>query len=219
MKRCILLFLWITYGLVGFGQDTPPFWNDIQKFKTADKISPPPVAPILFVGSSSFTMWSDLKQAFPGKPVLNRGFGGSSLPDLIRYSYDVVLPYRPKQVVIYCGENDLAASKDVSPEEVLRRLQTFFQMIRINLPEAKISYVSMKPSPSRAVIQDRLIQANAMIKNFLENEKNTSYIDVYGDMLDENGDFCRELFLQDMLHMNSDGYAIWKRVIEPHLIK
>ena len=219
MNRLVIYFLFLTIYVEGLGQDAPPFWNDIQKFKSGDAISPLPIAPILFVGSSSFTLWKNLSDAFPGRPVLNRAFGGSSLPDLIRYAYDVVLPYRPKQVVIYCGENDLAASPNVTSEEVLKRLRTFFEIIRINLPGTKISFVAMKPSPSRAAIQERVIVANNLIRNFLEGQRNTSYIDVYPAMLDDKGNFRRELFLQDMLHMNQEGYAIWKRLIEPHLLQ
>src|SRR6478672_11629075 len=81
----------------------PTYWNDIQQFKKQDSISFPAAGKILFVGSSSFTYWKDVQQYFPGHPILNRGFGGSSLPDVIRYAADIILPYQPKQILIYCG--------------------------------------------------------------------------------------------------------------------
>src|SRR5690349_4784090 len=102
MRKFLLAsFLWIAcYGV--HAQSAPPFWKEIVDFKKADSAQLPLSRPIVFVGSSSFTKWTDIKEYFPGYPILNRGFGGSTLPDVIRYCYDVILPYRPKQVFIYC---------------------------------------------------------------------------------------------------------------------
>src|SRR6476620_3305379 len=127
-----------------------PYQNDIQAFKRADSISASPSHAIVFVGSSSFTKWTDVADYFPGYTIINRGFGGSTLVDVIRYTYDVILPYQPKQVVIYCGENDLAASDTVTAAEVVQRFKTLYAIIRQNLPNAVVDFVSMKPSPSRA---------------------------------------------------------------------
>jgi lysophospholipase L1-like esterase len=147
MKRILFLLLFVLPGTVMMAQSAPLFWTDIVAFKKKDSTTPPPAIPILFVGSSSFTRWNDLQAAFPGYPVLNRAFGGSTLKDVIRFSYDVILPYKPKQVLIYCGENDLASADSISTDEVLRRVQTLFAIIRTNLPETQISFVSIKPSP------------------------------------------------------------------------
>src|SRR5437870_5399481 len=105
---------------------SPPFWNDIQNFKKQDSIHFPLKNAILFICSSSFTKWTDVQDYFPGYTIINRGFGGSTLLDVIRYAYDVILPYQPKQVVIYCGENDLAASDTVSATDVVQRFKTLF---------------------------------------------------------------------------------------------
>src|SRR5205085_12445340 len=91
-------------------QQKTPFWDDIQAFKKQDSIQPPPQHAILFVGSSSFTKWTDVQGYFPNYTIINRGFGGSALPDLIRYENDVIFKYDPKEIVMYCGENDIAGS-------------------------------------------------------------------------------------------------------------
>ncbi len=95
-------------------QQHPAFWEEIQIFKKQDSIHFPTKHAILFVGSSSFTKWTDVQNYFPKYKIINRGFGGSSLSDVIRYADDIIFPYHPKQVVIYCGENDLAASDTLS---------------------------------------------------------------------------------------------------------
>ena len=220
MKRIIafiaFLFLFQSHS---FAQNTPGFWPDIVAFKKIDSTQKPILNSILFVGSSSFTKWKDVNDYFPDYPIINRGFGGSTLVDVIRYAYDIILPYQPKQILIYCGENDLASQENISPEEVLLRVKTLFNIIRTNLPDATIDYVSIKPSPVRASIQDRVKIANKAIKAFLKKQKNAGFIDIYDAMLDANGNMREELYLSDRLHMKPEGYAIWKKAIAPYLVK
>lgn len=197
----------------------PPFWNDIGAFKKQDSIQPPPSNSILFVGSSSFARWKDVKSYFPGYTIVNRGFGGSILVDVIRYAYDIIIPYKPKQVVIYCGENDLASADNISVEEVVHRFKTLFFIIKENLPKTMISFVSIKPSPSREKIQEKVKLANKQIMLFLKAQKNAQFINVYNAMLDANGNMRKELYVEDRLHMKPEGYAIWRKVITPYLAK
>jgi lysophospholipase L1-like esterase len=205
---------------------TPPFWKDIQNFKKQDSISFPAKHAILFIGSSSFTKWTDVQDYFPGYTIINRGFGGSTLSDQIRYANDIIFPYEPKQIVIYCGENDLASSDTVSAKLVFDRFQQLYDTILDRSPYVNILYVSMKPSPSRRHLFSKMREANAMINDLIKAHNNLkdrrllgTYIDVHTKMLDATGQPMPELFLADSLHMNAKGYAIWKKEIEPYLIK
>ncbi len=101
------------------------------------------------MGSSSFRMWKNVQQDFPGYTIINRGFGGSSLPDVINYADEIIFPYEPKQIVIYCGENDLAASDTVTAQMVVDRFKALFFLIRDRMPDVPVVFVSIKPSPSR----------------------------------------------------------------------
>ena len=195
-----------------------PFWNDIQNFKKQDSVSFPPKNAILLIGSSSFTKWTDVQDYFPGYTIINRGFGGSTLLDEIRYVNDIVFPYQPKQIIIYCGENDLASSDTVTASMVLDRFKHLFQMIR-DKSEAPIAYISMKPSPSRRHLFPKMREGNQLIKDFLATQKNTAFIDVHQKMLDLTGEPLPEIFLDDSLHMNAKGYAIWKKEMEPYMQK
>jgi lysophospholipase L1-like esterase len=195
-----------------------PFHEDIQAFKDADKTNPPAQNGIVFVGSSSFTMWQDVHNYFPGYPIINRGFGGSSLTDAIEYADDVVIPYHPKQVVIYSGENDVAAG-NVYADEVFGRFTKLFKILRDSLPRAHIAYVSMKPSPSRQHLMPIFDSANNKIREFLGGKDNTAFVDVYHKMLDAAGKPRPELFLDDMLHMKPEGYKIWQGSLQPVLLK
>jgi lysophospholipase L1-like esterase len=196
-----------------------PYYSNIQKFKSRDSINFPPKDAILFIGSSSFTKWTDVQDYFPGFTIINRGFGGSSLPHLILYANDIIFPYKPRQVVIYCGENDLAASDTVTAETVYGRFKQLFHLIRSKLPGVPIAYISMKPSPSRARLMSKMSEGNLLIKKFLKKQKNASFIDVYHKMLNKNGTPIGEIFTKDSLHMNANGYKIWQKVIEPYLLK
>lgn len=196
----------------------PPFYGEIQAFKKKDSAQMPPKSAILFVGSSSFNYWKDVQQYFPNHTIINRGFGGSSLPDVIRYANDIIFPYQPKQVVIYCGENDIA-TQNATPEQVLERLKTLVDMIRGKFNNIPIAFVSIKPSPSRAHLMPVMVAANRMIKEYLATLSNTVFIDVYSKMLTDEGKPNPEIFTDDNLHMNVKGYAIWKQAIEPYLMK
>ena len=161
-------------------------------------------------------MWKDLQNAFPRHVVINRGFGGSSLPHVIDYADEIVIPYKPKQVVIYCGENDFT-NDTVTSKIVTDRFVTLFNLLRKELPRTEIVFVSMKPSPSRQRLMTEIEAANDAIRDFLQSKKRAAYVDIWDDMLDKNGAPRKELFLKDMLHMNEAGYAIWQKAIAPHL--
>ena len=214
MKR-LLTVLFVCCSLVLFAQDRP-FWKEIKAFKSADSVKAPPQNAIVFVGSSSFRMWKDLQNAFPRHVVINRGFGGSSLPHVIDYADEIVIPYKPKQVVIYCGENDFT-SDTVTSKTVTDRFVTLFNLLRKELPRTEIVFVSMKPSPSRQHLMTKIDAASDAIRDFLQSKKHAAYVDIWDDMLDKNGAPRKELFLRDMLHMNEAGYAIWQKAIAPHL--
>ncbi len=196
----------------------PPFYNDIRSFKKSDSSNFPSKQAILFVGSSSFTKWVDVQDYFPRHAIINRGFGGSSLPDVIRYADDIIFPYQPKQIIIYCGENDLAASDTVTSKTVFNRFKQLFQLIRSHLPRVPIGYVSMKPSPSREKLWPKMAEGNLLIKNYLKTKKRTAFIDVYHKMFDKDGRVMKDIFIKDNLHMNKKGYVIWQKIIEPYLL-
>ena len=220
MKKLKIIFFFLLWAGVLFAQEQrPPFWDDIQSFKKSDSVAFPPGNAILFIGSSSFTMWKEVQNDFPGYKIINRAFGGSTLADQLRYIKEVVFPYKPKQVIIYCGENDLASSDTVSAKTVATRFYKLFALIRKKFPKAQVTYVSMKPSPSRSFLLPKMISGNEMIKKFLASRKRTAYIDVYKEMIDDEGKPRTDIFLDDNLHMNRDGYAIWIKSIQPYLLK
>jgi lysophospholipase L1-like esterase len=205
--------------LVSLQATAQPFSDEIAAFKKQDSIMQPPKKAILFVGSSSFRIWKDVSDYFPGRSIINRGFGGSSLPDVIRYENEIIFPYQPKQIVIYCGENDIAASDTVTAELVFQRFRRLFTDIRLKMPDVPLVFVSIKPSPSRWQFRDRMMQANELIRNFLKNKKHTEFVSVWKSMLGPDGKPMPGIFIGDNLHMNAKGYAIWKKLLEPHLIK
>jgi lysophospholipase L1-like esterase len=196
-------------------QEKHPFEDEIVAFEQADKEAFPPKNAILFTGSSSIRLWKDLAGRFPNKKVINRGFGGSGLEDLLYYASRIVYPYKPRQIVIYSGENDIAAGK--TPAQVLADFKTLFTAIRQKLPNTPVAYIAMKPSPSRAGKLAQVKEGNLLISSFLKTQKKATYIDVFNKMLGEDGQPRPELFLPDNLHMNEQGYNIWTQTIKPYL--
>jgi lysophospholipase L1-like esterase len=217
-KASVLIFLLIQSSLVLFAQ-LKPFEAEIKAFAKSDSIVAPLQGKIIFVGSSSFAKWKDINQYFPGYPIINRGFGGSNLLDVILYVNETILKYKPKQVVIYCGENDLASSDTVSPEIVLKRFTLLFNLIRQPLGnKSNITFISIKPSVSRWRLEAKMIEANTLIANFIAKQTNANFINIHNAMLQEDGSVMKDIFIADNLHMNAKGYAIWQKIIAPSLL-
>ncbi|WP_414660067.1 SGNH/GDSL hydrolase family protein [Horticoccus sp. 23ND18S-11] len=194
----------------------PEKWTAaIDKFTQADAVQAPAKGGVVFVGSSSIVKWTSLARDFPGVALLNRGFGGSQLDDSVFYIDRIVIPYAPRTVVLYAGDNDLNAGK--TPEAVLADFKAFAGKLHAALPKARLVYIAIKPSPSRWKIKDKIIKANALIAAACAADSRCAYADVYTPMLDAKGEPRPELFVKDMLHMNEAGYAVWQPVIAPLL--
>lgn len=219
MKNALKLILLFLLAFTCSSLLAQPFINEVNYFKKLDSLNAPPANPVLFIGSSSFTNWKDVKEYFPSYNILNRAFGGSSLPHLVMHAEEVIFRYHPKQIVIYCGENDLAASHKITGDTVFHRFKTLHSLIRSRLPKVPILYVSMKPSPSREKYLPEMSRGNNLIKKFVKKNRKTSFVDVYHKMFTIEGKIMEDIFLSDKLHMNKKGYQIWQPAIEPYLLK
>ncbi|MDH7463547.1 GDSL-type esterase/lipase family protein [Chitinophagaceae bacterium 26-R-25] len=217
MKKIAAFIIALLFYTVSLLAQQKAYWNDIQTFKKQDSINPQPQQAILFIGSSSFTKWHDVQNYFPAYKIINRGFGGSTLPEVTGYVNDIVFPYHPKQVVVYCGDNDLASSDTITTTTVANRFKNLFQILRAQLPNASIVYVSIKPSPSRKKLMPKMQEVNNDIQKFLKTQPNTAFVDVYHKMLKADGSIMDDIFIEDQLHMNAKGYAIWQKEIQPVL--
>lgn len=180
-----------------------------------DEISPPPVSPIVFVGSSSIVKWKSLAQDFPDLPVMNRGFGGSEVFDSLTYAHRIVIPYHPRQIVFYAGGNDLNAGK--TPERVFNDFKAFVARIHASLPETKISYISVAGNPKRWAQVDKVRALNQLVEAWTTTDQRLDFINVFPHMLGPDDLPKPDIFVSDQLHMNENGYAIWKDIVGPHL--
>ena len=187
--------------------------TDMTEFSKNDAASPPPRGGIEFIGSSSIRMWESLAADFPGKPVFNRGFGGSEVRDSTWYANRIVIPYAPCKVFLYAGDNDLNSGR--TPVQVRDDVVAFVQRVHEALPKTTVEYLSIKPSPSRAHLLPGINQANTLIREALSALPNTGYTDIYTPMLGADGKPDPALFREDMLHMTPAGYAIWTTAIAP----
>jgi lysophospholipase L1-like esterase len=193
--------------------EAQPFEDEIASFEAADRINPPPRNGVLFVGSSSIRVWPSLKADFPNIEVLQRGFGGSTLDQVDHYSPRIVLPYCPRLIVLYAGDNDLAEGR--TPEQVLTDFKTFVRLVRPSMPRTRIIFVSIKPSTARVALLGKMREANALVRQYIATDPSLTYVDVFTPMLEPTGVPRGELFQSDGLHMNAQGYAIWRGLLQP----
>lgn len=195
----------------------PEVWAEaISAFAKQDATEAPPAEEVLFVGSSSIRMW-DLKKSFPDLPAINRGFGGSQICDVTHFADELVVKHRPRVVVCYAGDNDIAAGK--SAEQVHRDFLAFVEKVHKPLPETRVVFVSIKPSVARWKLADEIRKANALIREEASDEKKLVFVDVWGEMLGADGAPRKELLRDDGLHLNDAGYAVWTKLLRPHLGK
>ena len=219
MKRIFIILFFAFLVIPVANAQQWPFFDEVQAYRKQDSISVPPRNAILFIGSSSFRLWKNMQDDFPGYTIINRGLGGSSLPDIIHYADEMIFAYKPKQIIIYCGDNDLAASDTVTAETVVKRFSELFELIRNRMPDIPVVCVSIKPSPSRERLLPAMMLANKTIKEFLKTKPHTAFADVFSEMMSSDGKIRTDIFLEDKLHMNAKGYAIWIKTITPYLLK
>lgn len=194
--------------------ETGPYEDEIAAFEAADRLHQPPKGAVLFVGSSSIRLWPKLQSDFRGVKVIQRGFGGSDLRLVNWYTPRIVLPYKPRLIVLYAGDNDLAAG--VSPEDVLEQFKTFVGTVTTKLPDTRIAFVSIKPSPARANLIPRMRTANELVRQYIVTNPRLIYVDVFTRMLETDGMPREELYESgDGLHMNAKGYRLWRSVLNP----
>lgn len=188
---------------------------EIDRFEAADRAHFPAPGTIVFAGSSSIARWESLDKDFAGIPVLNRGIGGYTLHENVQSFDRIILPYKPPIIVLYSGENDLTEGR--TPDDVFQDFQDFVALVHAKLPATRVIYVSIKPSIARWALTDSIRAANRLIRDYVGKDKSLQYIDVFTPMLDAAGQLRRELYVEDGLHMNATGYAIWSRLIKPAL--
>lgn len=215
MRRAIygLALALLAFGAVA--EEQPNKWAAaIAAFEEKDKAAPPPKGAILFVGSSSIGFWRTA-EAFPDYTTINRGFGGSTMADLNLYVDRIVIPYEPRQIVVYEGDNDIASGK--TAEEVAADFGRFFARVREALPETRITVIGIKPSLKRWEMVDEMRKANALNKAAAEADDRIDFIDVDAPSLGEDGKPRADLLKNDELHLNEAGYALWNELLTPYL--
>lgn len=204
------------------GADTnaPPHarWEkDIAAYEAADQTNPPPTDAVVFIGSSSIRRWTTAPEQFPNHRVIMRGFGGSQLSDSVEFAHRIVIPYRPKLVLIYAGDNDINSGK--TPERVLADFKAFVARVHAALPETRIGYISIKPSPSRMKHFEQFKTTNQLIREYTTKNEKLLYVDVFTPTLGSDGQPRADLFVKDMLHLNEAGYKLWAGIVTPVLDK
>lgn len=193
-----------------------PFEFRIKQFEREDSINLPPKGATVFVGSSTFTKWIDLEKTFSEFKAINRGFGGSTLPDINYYASRIVTKYKPSKVVLYAGSNDIAMLHH-SGEQVYEDFKEFVKHVHSQLPTCQIYWVSNCVAPSRLKWKADYEEGNSLIKSYIQSSSNLHYINVWPQMWNKDGQIKRDLYGPDNLHMNADGYALWTPIIKSAL--
>jgi lysophospholipase L1-like esterase len=188
----------------------------IAAFEMKDKIMPPPENGTLFIGSSTFTKWTALEKEFRDFKAINRGFGGSTIPEINNYVSRIVTKYKPKRIVFYAGTNDIAEGH--SGQQVSADFETFAKKVQADLPNTEVYFISMSVAPSRVQWQSQYETGNALIRSFVEHTPHFHYIDVTPAMHDKQGKLRDDYFIFDRLHMTPSGYAAWTPIIRQALL-
>jgi lysophospholipase L1-like esterase len=188
-----------------------PWAKEMAAFSEQDQKAPG-IGGVVFVGSSSIRLW-DLAKYFPNLSALNRGFGGSQMIDSVNHADLLVIRHKPRTVIVYAGDNDLAAGK--SPQQVSDDFKAFVAKIRSALPETRVAYIGIKPSIQRWAIVGKVRQANALIREYCDTDDRLGFIDVDGPMLGWDGKPRKDLFVEDGLHLSPKGYALWTMLVQP----
>ncbi len=170
---------------------------------------------IVFTGSSSIRIWKDIQNYFPGKVVLNNGFGGSNMSDLLDYYKKTIVAFHPDKVFIYEGDNDIAAKK--TPSKILSEAKKLVRLIKKELPDIEIVFISPKPSLRRWTFKDEYIELNKKLRKYCETKPNIEFANVWDIMLNEEGMPIKDVFGKDGIHMKKAGYELWYKVLKDYI--
>lgn len=204
----------VGFNTQGAVPDPERFSSEIGTFIQWDKKNSYPQHAILFVGSSSIRLWN-IALSFPNLQVINRGFGGSQISDVNYYYEDVVKKYKPEKIIFYAGDNDVAAGK--SADQVLKDYKIFIEKVEHDFPKTQVFYLPIKPSLSHWELWSEMSAANAKIKKFIETDTNLFYVDTASPMLNQKLEPNPDLFIGDGLHLNDQGYQLWKEILLPYI--
>lgn len=223
MVRRIMYICIVLCGLAAiYAQDKPannkanPWEETIRTFEDWDRKNSFPADAVLFVGSSSIRLWPT-RESFGEFEVINRGFGGSQISDVNYFVGRIVLRYEPRVIVFYAGDNDIAGGK--SAQQVFEDYKQFIKLVRKELPDTRIIFISIKPSRSRWSFWPVMVGANRMIREFSDKNPQLFYFDGATPLLDDKGEPKDELFLDDKLHLNSKAYEVWTKLLRPTIEK
>lgn len=195
--------------------DPGRFAKSIETFMAWDSKNSSPEHGVLFVGSSSVRLWPTA-MAFPGKPIINRGFGGSELSDVIHFFEQIITPYSPGEIFLYAGDNDIANGK--TADQVFEDYKELVVLLRADLPDSELVFISIKPSKSRWEKWPIMVEANRMIREYTAEHDDLGYADLATPLLDSDGKL-KDVFIDDGLHLNEEGYRLWQEALAPFLDK
>lgn len=213
MKNRLFLsiFLFGAFCIQAIAQGIP-FENEVRQLSARyDSLGWTPGS-TLFTGSSTIRMWNNLQETFPTENLINTGFGGSKASDLERYLFPLVIKFEPSKVFIYEGDNDLWA--DVPVSEILQSLDNMVTRIHLVNPNVKVFLIGAKPSPSRWTKKDNYLIFNQMLKEYCQTKEEVEFVDTWKALTDTTGNPRPELYIQDMLHLNSEGYKVWAEIFK-----
>ncbi len=219
MNKAVLTLLLLFACILVFGQtksnpDPTRFQAEIDAFQHWDSKNATPADPVLFIGSSSIRMWKT-HDAFPDQPVVNRGFGGAEISDMLYYYDQIAKHYNPDIIVFYCGDNDISGGKKA--DQVFNDFLTFKDSVLADFPQVEFIYLPAKPSSSRWSIYPEMKKFNTLVKEFCGSRDHFHYLDTASPLLGKNGNPDNALFQKDLLHLNDKGYAIWNKLLAPLL--
>jgi len=208
-------FFTVASGSAASVSATNRWESAILKMEAADRVAPPPSNAVLLAGSSSIRMWVQPGKTVPGVRFINRGFGGSQICDNTFYAERIIIPCRPRIIYFYAGDNDLAAG--ATSDQVLADYQAFVAEIRKKLPDTPVVFMAVKPSPARRHLMGRMREVNAKIRDFTATDSRLGFLDTFSPLLDAAGALRPELYMQDRLHLNAQGYAVWETLLRDDL--
>lgn len=191
--------------------------KEIVKLEARNQSEQYPSDAILFLGSSSIRRWDEIAVDMSPYRAIQRGYGGAKYSDVAVFAERLIHPHQYRALVMFVGNDVSGKPADHTPDQVEQLVRHIVAVSHAHQSDAPVLIIEVTPTEKRFEVWPKIREVNARLREIALTTPNTYFVATAGDYLDRDGNPRNELFVEDRLHLNRDGYQRWSTLIRRRL--